>query len=72
MDKQTERFYQENEELIQQLTESLEAILKKFDEGITPGAGEKLYTVIMLNTYLNTLEKFSNVSNDNEINEHNE
>jgi len=58
MSNQAEKFYQDNSKMIQQLTESLSAILSKFDQGIIPGEPEKSDAMYMLDTYLETLIKF--------------
>jgi len=52
------KFHQENGDMIQQLVESLDAILKKFNEGIIPGEPEKSDAMYMLDTYLDCLINF--------------
>ena len=58
MNNQAEKFYQDNSKMIRQLTESLSAILNKFDQGIIPGEPEKSDALYMLDVYLETLIKF--------------
>lgn len=58
MNNQAEKFHQENGKMIQQLVESLDAILEKFNEGIIPGEPEKSDAMYMLDTYLDCLMKF--------------
>ncbi len=55
---QAAKFHQENAEMIQQLIESLDAILERFNEGIIPGEPEKSDAMYMLDTYLDCLMKF--------------
>ena len=61
MNNQTIKFHLENSSIINQLVESLDAIIKKFDEGIIPGEPEKSDAIYMLNTYLNLLNRFDEV-----------
>ncbi len=58
MNNQAEKFHQENGNMIQQLVESLDAILDKFSEGIIPGEPEKSDAMYMLDAYLDCLIKF--------------
>lgn len=58
MNNQAEKFHQKNGKMIQQLVESLDAILEKFNEGIIPGEPEKSIAMYMLDTYLDCLIKF--------------
>ena len=58
MNNQAEKFHQDNGKMIQQLVESLDAILEKFNEGIIPGEPEKSDAMYMLDTYLDCLIKF--------------
>ncbi|WP_026653307.1 hypothetical protein [Butyrivibrio proteoclasticus] len=58
MNNQAEIFRQENDEMIMQLIESLDAIIKKFDEGVIPGDPEKADALYMLNKYLDSLIGF--------------
>ena len=58
MNNQAEKFREENGEMISQLIESLDAIIKKFDEGVIPGDPEKADALYMLNKYLDSLIGF--------------
>ena len=58
MNNQAEKFHQENGNMIQQLVESLDAILVKFNEGVIPGEPEKSDAMYMLEVYLDCLKKF--------------
>lgn len=58
MNKKTEKFHQENKEMVQKLIECLDVILNKFNLGIIPGEPEKSDALYMLNTYMDFLVKF--------------
>ena len=56
MNKEYEKFHRENEEIVENLLESLEILGDKFEHGIVPGEPEKSDALYLLDVYKDAIE----------------
>lgn len=59
MNKEYEIFHRENEEIVENLLESLEILGDKFEHGIVPGEPEKSDALYLLDVYKDAIELFN-------------
>lgn len=61
MSKEYEKFYQDYEDMLNDLLESLSVLANKFEEGIVPGEPEKSDALYMIDVYKDAINLFSKV-----------